>query len=338
MYHPTTRVLTTLELLQAHPRLSGPQIAERLEVDNRTVRRYITMLQDLGIPVEAERGRYGAYHLRPGFKLPPMMFTDDEALALTLGLLLSRRLGITTETPAAEGALAKIERVLPPAVRDQVGAVLAAVTTDLSLPASAPVSDTLVTLSAAVRERQRVHIAYTAWNERQTERDLDPYGVVFLSGRWFVPGFCHLRHDTRMFRLDRIAHAELRDAFFVYPEDFDPVGYVQNSLATMPGTWKVEVLLDLSLDEAREIVPPSMATLDPRPDGVILRCAVENLRWVARLLANLDCDFTIRQPPELCDEVRQVAARLIACAEGRVEQEQDSRGSRPRPGINSRAQ
>jgi predicted DNA-binding transcriptional regulator YafY len=316
MYHPTTRVLTTLELLQAHPRLSGPQIAERLEVDNRTVRRYIMMLQDLGIPVEAERGRYGAYRLRPGFKLPPMMFTDDEAIALTLGLLLSRRLGITSETPAAEGALAKIERVLPPAVRDQVSAVLAAVTTDLSLPVSAPVSDILVTLSAAVRQRQRARIAYTAWSERQTERDIDPYGVVFLSGRWFVPCFCHLRQDTRMFRLDRIATAELRDAYFVYPDGFDPVGYVQNSLATMPGNWKVEVLLKLPLDAARELVPPSMATLAPHPDGVMLRCAVEGLRWVACLLANLDCDFTIHQPPELHEEVRRVAARLVENANG----------------------
>jgi predicted DNA-binding transcriptional regulator YafY len=315
MYHPTTRVLTTLELLQAHPRLSGPQIAERLEVDNRTVRRYIMMLQDLGIPVESERGRYGAYYLRPGFKLPPMMFTDDEALALTLGLLLSRRLGITTETPAAEGALAKIERVLPPAVRDQVSAVLAAVTTDLSLPASSPVSDILVTLSAAVRERQRVHIAYTAWSNRFTERDLDPYGVVFLSGRWYVPGYCHLRHDTRMFRLDRIARAELRDAHFVYPDSFDCVGYVQESLANMPGAWKVEVLLDTSFERARELVSPSDATLDPHPDGVMLRCAVENLGWVAGLLAGLNCPFTVIQPPELRNEIRGLAERLVANVE-----------------------
>jgi predicted DNA-binding transcriptional regulator YafY len=315
MYHPTTRVLTTLELLQAHPRLSGPQIAERLEVDNRTVRRYIMMLQDLGIPVESERGRYGAYYLRPGFKLPPMMFTDDEALALTLGLLLSRRLGITTETPAAEGALAKIERVLPPAVRDQVSAVLAAVTTDLSLPASPPVNDVLVTLSAAVRKRQRVHIAYTAWSQRFTERDLDPYGVVFLSGRWFVPGYCHLRHDTRMFRLDRIAHAELRDAHFVYPDGFEPVAYVQASLATMPGTWKVEVKLDLSLEEARELVPPSKATLDPQPDGVMLRCAVESLGWAAALLASLECTFQVINPSELRDEIRKLAAKLVANVE-----------------------
>src|SRR3954451_2024448 len=128
MYHPTTPVLTTIELLQAHPRLSGPQIAERIEVDGRTVRRYITMLQDLGIPVEAERGRYGAYRLRPGFKLPPLMFSDEEALAVVLGLLVARRLGLAVAAPAAEGALAKLERVMPAGLRAQVQAVEGALT------------------------------------------------------------------------------------------------------------------------------------------------------------------------------------------------------------------
>jgi len=91
MYHPTTRVLTVLELLQSHQRFSGPELAKRLEVNVRTVRHYIMMLQDMGIPIESERGRYGAYRLRPGFKLPPLMFTEDEALALTLGLVAARR-------------------------------------------------------------------------------------------------------------------------------------------------------------------------------------------------------------------------------------------------------
>src|SRR5207249_11747539 len=123
MYFPTTRVLTVLELLQSHQRLSGPEIAERLEVDPRTVRRYITMLQDLGIPVEAERGRHGSYRLRPGFKLPPLMFTDEEARALTLGLLAARKLGLVVAAPAVEAALVKIERVL----RVKVGAWVQAV-------------------------------------------------------------------------------------------------------------------------------------------------------------------------------------------------------------------
>ena len=94
MYHPTTRVLAVLELLQSRQRVRGAELAERLEVDGRTVRRYVTVLQDLGIPVESERGRYGAYRLRPGFKLPPLMFSDQEALAVVLGLLAARRLGL----------------------------------------------------------------------------------------------------------------------------------------------------------------------------------------------------------------------------------------------------
>src|SRR6266852_223212 len=123
MYHPTTRVLTVLELLQSHWQMSGPKLAERLEVDIRSVRRYITMLQELGIPIEAERGRYGTYRLRPGYKLPPLMFTEDEALAMTLGLLAARRLGLAVAAPAIEGALAKVDRVLPATLRERVQAV-----------------------------------------------------------------------------------------------------------------------------------------------------------------------------------------------------------------------
>src|SRR5437667_5621266 len=117
MYFPTTRVLTVLELLQSHQRLSGPDIAERLEVNPRTVRRYVMMLQDLGIPVEAERGRYGTYRLMPGFKLPPLMLTEDEALAVTLGLLITRRMGVSVTAAPIEGALAKIQRVMPETLR-----------------------------------------------------------------------------------------------------------------------------------------------------------------------------------------------------------------------------
>src|SRR5262252_5499160 len=108
MSHPTTRVLTTLELLQSRSRMSGAELADRLEVDPRTVRRYVTTLQDLGVPVESEPGRYGGYRLRPGYKLPPMMFTEEEALAVVFGLLVSRRVGFG-DVAANAGALAKID-------------------------------------------------------------------------------------------------------------------------------------------------------------------------------------------------------------------------------------
>src|SRR5260221_3217996 len=131
MYHPTTRVLTVLELLQSNRQISGPRLAERLEVDIRSVRRYITMLQDLAIPIETERGRYGTYRLRPGFRLLPLMFTGGEALALTLGLLAARRLGLTVTAPAVEGALVKIDRVLPASLRERVLAVQHTLVLDL---------------------------------------------------------------------------------------------------------------------------------------------------------------------------------------------------------------
>src|SRR5579863_4789757 len=123
VYRPTARVLAVLELLQSHGRMTGAELARRLEVHIRTVREYVVMLQDLGIPVEAERGRYGAYRLRPGYKLPPLIFTEDESLALTLSLLLARENGLAQTSPAVESVLAKVERVLPQATRARIQAV-----------------------------------------------------------------------------------------------------------------------------------------------------------------------------------------------------------------------
>ena len=160
MYHPTTRVLAVLELLQARGRLSGPELAERLEVDLRTVRRYVTMLQDLGIPVEAERGRHGGYRLRPGFRLPPLVFSDDEALALTLGLLSARRLGLVTNAATVEGALAKLDRVLPADVRARVSAVQETLTIDQARGQAIPATTTVMALAAAVQEARRVLMRY----------------------------------------------------------------------------------------------------------------------------------------------------------------------------------
>src|SRR5258707_13327825 len=149
MYHPTTRVLTVLELLQAHRQMSGPKLAERLEVDVRSVRRYIMMLQDLGIPIEAERGRYGTYRLLRGFKLPPLMFTEDEALALTLGLLAAMRLGLAAAAPAVEGALAKVERVMPATLRARMEAGQETLIFDIPPPDATPAHATLLTFDVA---------------------------------------------------------------------------------------------------------------------------------------------------------------------------------------------
>lgn len=312
MYHPTTRVLTVLELLQARGRLSGPELAERLEVDLRTVRRYVTMLQDLGIPVEGERGRYGGYRLRPGYKLPPLMFTDDEALAVTLGLIATRRLGLAATAPAAEGALAKVERVLPPALRDRIAAVQETLVTDLPPPLEVPSSAVVVALGEAAQRCRRVWLRYADGRGIETEREFDPYGLVYVAGRWYAAGHCHLRQDMRVFRLDRIGAVEPRERAFSRPPDFDPLAFVQASLATSPGAWSVEVLLRTTPEEAARRVSPTVALLEPSPDGVLMRCRAEDLNWMARVLVGYGCPFVVLEPAELRDELRRLAAFVVA--------------------------
>ncbi len=310
MYHPTTRVLTVLELLQARGRLSGPEIAERLEVDLRTVRRYVTMLQDLGIPVEAERGRNGGYHLRKGFRLPPLLFTDDEALAIMLGLLAARRLGLMASASTIEGALAKIERALPPDVRTRVNAVQETLQIDVVRGLSLPATETVMTMATAVNEGRRVSLCYASSQGEETERKLDPYGLVHLIGRWYVPGYCHLRSDLRLFRLDRMREVSLSEETFRRPPHFDPLSFVQDALAVAPNAWHIEALLYTTLEEARRAIPAYEAALEPCEDGVIVRTNVECLPEAARYLVRLGFRFSVRQPDELRGALRELADEI----------------------------
>ncbi len=320
MYFPATRVLTVLELLQSRQRISGPELATRLEVDTRTVRRYIMMLQDLGVPVEAERGRYGSYRLRPGFKLPPLMFTDDEALALTLGLLAARKMGLAVAAPAVEGALAKIERVLPTTLRTRVQAVEETLVFDFTPSSAVPNNEVVVTLCAASQQGRRVEMCYRNWNSsEETRRTVDPYGLVFRSGFWYMVGYCHLRADLRTFRLDRIVSTEMNEESFTRPPDFDCLAHLLQSLPRTPNTWYVDVRLETTLEHARRVVPPALAILEEDEGGVNFRCYVDNLDWIAYVLLGLGCPLVVRQPAELRDALRRLAHEATKLAERTLE-------------------
>src|SRR5688500_572875 len=199
-----------LELLQTHHRLTGADLGARLGVDERTVRRYAGTLADLGIPVTANRGRYGGYRLAPGYKLPPLMLTDDEAVAVVLGLVAGRRAGLVTAAgEASESALAKVRRVLPAVLARRIDSLVStAGFTAPDRPAAPPGSEVLLALASAARERHPVEIRYTAWSGRSTRRVLSPYGLVFHAGRWYVTGHDALTDALRTFRLDRITSAE----------------------------------------------------------------------------------------------------------------------------------
>jgi len=315
MYFPTTRVLTVLELLQSHQQLSGPELAERLEVNIRTVRRYITMLQDLGIPVEGERGRHGSYRLRPGFKLPPLMFSEDEALALTLGLLAARKFGLTFAAPAVEGALAKIERVLPSTLVERVRAVQETLILDVTPSGVTPPTEIVSLLSTAAQQGRRVEMRYQSWHSQLTERIVDPYSLVYKSGFWYAVCYCHLREALRVFRLDRVLQVRMLDEIFLRPVDFDSADLVARSIAMTPATWSVEVLLETTLQEAQSLVPSALATLEQAPNGVIFRCNVDHLDWIARFLAGLGCSFILRRPPELRQAFLSLAEEITKIAE-----------------------
>jgi predicted DNA-binding transcriptional regulator YafY len=322
--HPAARVLGMLELLQAHHRLTGADLAARLGVDERTVRRYARTLAELDIPVIAARGRYGGYRLRPGYKLPPLMFTDDEAVAVVLGLLAAERLGLGTEAPATALALAKVSRVLPTALAGRLAAVRDSL--GFSLPErdgeTRPATAILLALGEATRSRHRVRIDYRSWRGEASVRDFDPYGLVFHAARWYVAGHDHLRGAVRTFRLDRIDAVEPGVRTFAVPAGFDPVAHVVRSLARVPYAWQVEVLLETDLAQATRRVPASVAELSEVAGGVLVRARAENLAGMAQLLAGLGWPFTVRRPDELRTELAAHAARLAAYA---------SRPHHPRP-------
>jgi predicted DNA-binding transcriptional regulator YafY len=310
--HPASRVLGMLELLQTHHRLTGADLGARLGVDERTVRRYAATLAELGIPVVAARGRYGGYRLSPGYKLPPLMLTDEEAVAVVLGLLAASRLGLETEAPATGVALAKIRRVLPAALAERLAGVQESLgfTMERREGAARPATATLLALGAATRANRRVSLTYRSWRGGVSLRQVDPYGLVFHAGRWYLTGHDHRRGEVRTFRLDRISAVDAGEETFEVPAGFDPVGHVTRSLAGVPYTWECEVLLETDLGQARRRIPASVAELTESADGVLMRTRAQSLPGMAQMLAGLGWPFTVLRPDELRAAVGAHAARL----------------------------
>jgi predicted DNA-binding transcriptional regulator YafY len=315
MASPTSRLLELLELLQARPLTTGREIADRLGIDARTVRRYVGLLRKLGIPIEGQRGVGGGYRIRPGYRLPPLMLGDDEAVAVVLGLLATRESDPDGGSDAVAGALAKINRVLPSTLRRQVEALEETLDFTASR-GSAPADAALVLLLAdAVRRRRRLHTAYRSFSGEESERELSPYGLVVHSGCWYIVAHDHKRDDLNTFRVDRMWRTALAEGAFVpSPDGFDAVAHLTRSLASVPARWQIEVLLDMPVDEAVRRIPAALAELVDDPGGTLLRTRVNSLDWMATVLAGLGCSFTIGRPEELRASVRSLAKRLAAQA------------------------
>ena len=317
MSGPTTRVLAALELLQSRRQISGAELGKCLEVDRRTVRRYISVLEELGIPVTTEQGRYGGYRLVAGFKLPPMMFTDEETLAVALGLLAARQLGLASYAPAIAGAEAKLERVMPDNLKRRVRGIRD--TTRVVLPRGEPSLDdqALQILTRAAEDSCRVTFNYHSPEHGPMARGIDPYGVVFRQGRWYVIGFCHLRQAMRSFRLDRISEVTSQRETFSRPAGFDPAVFLQESFSNRGQAHKVKVLLHTDRNHLARLgtfTAECAGSFEDCEDGLLMHTQTDSLEWFAWWLAQLPVRFTIREPEGLKAAMHQHALRLMeAC-------------------------
>jgi predicted DNA-binding transcriptional regulator YafY len=278
MARPTARVLALLEILQSGGGTrTAADLAARLEVDERTLRRYVDHLIDLDIPVESLRGRYGGYRLSPGYRMPPLMLTDDEALAVLLGLLAGggpRAVG--TSVAATESAAAKIRRVLPQTLGRRLDALLETVeftggargargasgaSGGSAAAPDRPETDVLLTLAEAARHRRPVEIGYTARDGGRSERVVHAYGIVAHSGRWYVVGDDSASGEVRTFRLDRIVSTRVLLGEFDVPEGFDPADRLLTGLAEAPHRHSVSVLVQGGAEQVRGRLPAGLATV-----------------------------------------------------------------------------
>lgn len=311
---PTTRLLALLEILQARDLVSGAELARRLEVDGRSVRRYIAMLDEIGIMVETVRGPAGGYRLRPGPKLPPLLLADEEAITLALALQAVPGLGLDLGAGVVAGLRAKLERTLPAGVRARVRALAGHVAFDPGPPLVAAEGALVATLGEAAEGGRRVRLRYRSAPELETVRIVEPYGVAQWSRAWYLVAYCQLRAGVRLFRLDRIATAETLAERFARPRDFDPYAYVARAMVEYPGRWAVTVALDLPLERARETVLATYGTLEADGGGAIFRGRFDNLDGVARWFSSIGCGFVVREPAELREALRRLAATIAAAA------------------------
>jgi len=314
---PASRILAMLELLQDRPGMSGPDLAEALGVTTRTIRRYVTTLQDMGIPVEPTAGRIGGYWLRPGYRMPPLMFSAEEAIGLAVALLTTRVSNASDLPAPVASALAKIERSMPQDLANRISTIrdgFQMARNPWPETGVFPKPEVLAELIQASLAHQRCWIRYGSWEGNQTSRDIDPYGVLFLDGRWYVHGWCHLRQDARTFRIDRIRRMD------IMPQTFEPPGIdiedaVMRSIAMTRTGGEFELAIEASVDRVRAYLPPPLAILEPLDEARTKAYGTtDNPLWLASRMGGLPFAVTVVRLDSLKAAMREIGQRMIAAA------------------------
>jgi predicted DNA-binding transcriptional regulator YafY len=304
-----TRLITLIMLLQDHPNQKAAELATKLGVSVRTLHRYIGMLDEMGIPVYTERGPYGGFSLVRGYKLPPLIFTPEEAVALYLGTsLVGQMWGALYQEPA-QGALAKLDNVLPDEQRGEVAwAQRSMVARDLHQVDPSTLSPLLEKLRRAARQHRQIRMLYQGGADREpVDRRVNPYALVYRSGWWYLVGYCQLREALRTFRVDRIQQLELLSEPFQIPEDFNVHAYLDKMFRDQP---QIQACLRFT-PEAAHIVRSNLTgweSCQENPDGSVeVVMVASDLNWLASLVLSFSTWVTVLDPPELRALVREWA-------------------------------
>ncbi len=307
------RLLELLSLLHTRPFWTCEELAERLEVTTRTVRRDVNRLRELGHPVEATRGRYGGYRLSAGEALPPLVLDDPEAVAVVVGLRLAATGAATGMEEASIATLAKLERVLPDRLRDRVQALQEATVWLPGRPAAETDPEQLVALAQACRVRHRIRFAYTARSQERTYRHAEPFRLVHAYGRWYLVAFDLDRDDWRTFRVDRASSVLVTDVPQQQRPEPDAAELVR---AAFRGTSYEQrtalVRLYLSYDEAAAFVSSNWGTIERESDTTtLLSVGADDAAETARWLCLLPCRFEVVEPDAVRVSLHEHARRLL---------------------------
>ncbi|MFD3522026.1 helix-turn-helix transcriptional regulator [Streptomyces sp. NPDC058653] len=314
------RLLNLLSLLQTPREWPGSELAARLEVSGRTIRRDIDRLRDLGYPVEATKGAVGGYRLVAGAAMPPLLLDDEEAVAIAVGLRAGAGHAIEGVEEAAVRALAKLEQVLPSRLRRRVSTLQAA-TVPLLIRGDAASVDprTLTVIASAITGTERLRFGYQAGDGARTKRQVEPYRLVSTARRWYLVAYDLGRDDWRTFRVDRVADAFATGARFT-PRELptgDAAEFLASSMARSQPQVEVDVTFAAPADFVATRLPASLGVAEPTgPDSCRLRTrATDSLEWLALRLALVDCEFTVHGPSRLIEHVSALGGRLTRAAE-----------------------
>jgi predicted DNA-binding transcriptional regulator YafY len=308
---PTARALRTLEILQTRPGTTAEELATGLGVTERAARRYIGILREAGVPVESTRGPYGGYRLGRGARLPPVVFTEAEALGLVMAVLDGQP-AATDVTDLVGSALSKVIRALPENVGRQAAALREHASAAPDHYSARPDPATTSALVAAVASRCSVLVSYRSESGHEWEAQVDPWAVVVRYGRWYLLCHSHRADAIRTYRVDRIRALQQTKHRFIPPEDLDPVAALEENLGT---GWEfpTRVVFDAPLDQVAPTIGPLMGRLEPCPGGCVLIGSTSNPdMYAGEWLASVPFPFRVEGSPELRAAVVRLAARLNA--------------------------